>query len=282
MSNASSATRTLLMHLTEGVELPDGLGPLLEDEAVAAGTLRGHGILVDASIRVYSPLAGGMGTTRTLAGESQLVILDGTIGMSGGRPTAELRAVLSRETEMGVETFAGALVAGRVVQGEIFVLALDDVAIALDAPIQPRRERASVDVPSSTPRPSSFERAPAERAPVERAPERAPVERAPSPWADAAKASAPAVQANPKSPPRPPTGRAVVEEEGDGPFPDHGDHVDHFAFGACEVLKGDGDRIHVRVGKDGRIREIALEMLKMTLTSAPDARPRRFRLERKL
>ena len=68
----------------------------------------------------------------------------------------------------------------------------------------------------------------------------------------------------------------------DGPFPDHGDLVDHFAFGSCEVLKGDGDRIHVKVGKDGRIREIALEMLKVTLKSEPDERPRRFRLERKL
>ena len=260
-SSESKQARTLLMRVGEGTELPDGLSPLLEDEAVAAGVLRGHGVLADASIRVYSPLAGGMGTTRTLAGESQLVVLDGTIGMAGGHPTAALRAVLARETEMGVETFAGTLVAGRVITCELVVLALDDVAVALDEAPKPA-------APS----------APAMTAPA-RAPERPP-ERTPSPWAEAVRASTPQGPApGPKAPPRAP---ARPVDTDDGPFPDHGDLVDHFAFGSCEVLKGDGDRIHVKVGKDGRIREIALEMLKVTLKSEPDERPRRFRLERKL
>ena len=30
------------------------------------------------------------------------------------------------------------------------------------------------------------------------------------------------------------------------------------------MLRSDGDRLHLRVGKDGRIREIALEMLRVT------------------
>lgn len=262
-SSESKQARTLLMRVGEGTELPDGLSPLLEDEAVAAGVLRGHGVLADASIRVYSPLAGGMGTTRTLAGESQLVILDGTVGMAGGHPTAELRAVLARETEMGVETFAGTLVAGRVVSFDLVIQALDDVAVALDH-VPPPKPSA----PTTSPSP-----------PPARVTEKAP-ERTPSPWAEAVRASTPQGPApGPKAPPRAPM-RAAADD--DGPFPDHGDLVDHFAFGSCEVLKGDGDRIHVKVGKDGRIREIALEMLKVTLKSEPDERPRRFRLERKL
>jgi hypothetical protein len=64
--------------------------------------------------------------------------------------------------------------------------------------------------------------------------------------------------------------------------PEAGDSVDHFAFGRADVLRSDGDRLHLKVHKDGRIREIALEMLKVTaMPDAEDGR-RRFRLERRL
>ena len=75
--------------------------------------------------------------------------------------------------------------------------------------------------------------------------------------------------------------RPPVVEAPDVPFPDTGDVVEHFAFGTCDVLKTDGDRIHLRVHRDQRIKEIAPEMLRVVpldLTSSP----RRFRLERKL
>ena len=65
-------------------------------------------------------------------------------------------------------------------------------------------------------------------------------------------------------------------------MPEPGDRVQHFAFGSAEVLRSDGDRLHLRVGKDGRIREIALEMLKVTLLGDPNVRPRQFKLDRKL
>ena len=58
---------------------------------------------------------------------------------------------------------------------------------------------------------------------------------------------------------------AVSSNDADQVFPEPGDEVQHFAFGKCEVLRSDGDRLHLKVGKDGRIREIALEMLKVTL-----------------
>jgi hypothetical protein len=63
-------------------------------------------------------------------------------------------------------------------------------------------------------------------------------------------------------------------------MPQAGDLAEHFAFGACEVLKSDGDRLHVRM-KDGRIREIALEMLKVTALP-PDGETQRYRLSRKM
>ena len=85
------------------------------------------------------------------------------------------------------------------------------------------------------------------------------------------------------SDPRPEPARItrVRATEEDTLFPEAGDMVEHFAFGNGEVLKSDGDRLHIRVGKEGKIREIALEMLKVTpLESEGDKR--RFRLERRL
>lgn len=64
--------------------------------------------------------------------------------------------------------------------------------------------------------------------------------------------------------------------------PDPGDRVEHFAFGTCEVIKSDGDRLHLRLGKDGRIKEIALEMLKVTELPADGEPGRKFKLERRL
>ncbi|MDP9152288.1 MAG: hypothetical protein M3O36_20375, partial [Myxococcota bacterium] len=70
--------------------------------------------------------------------------------------------------------------------------------------------------------------------------------------------------------------------EADEPMPETGDLVDHFAFGLCQVLKTDGDRIHLRVGKEGRVREIAMEMLRVSrLPDSPDG-VHRFKLERRM
>jgi hypothetical protein len=92
-----------------------------------------------------------------------------------------------------------------------------------------------------------------------------------------AKGSAPSLsQAIPSRPVKP---QSAAEE---AVVPDAGDRVEHFAFGSCEVLKSDGDRLHLRLGKDGRIKEIALEMLKVTELPGDDAPGRRFKLERRL
>ncbi len=66
-------------------------------------------------------------------------------------------------------------------------------------------------------------------------------------------------------------------------YPEQGDAVEHFAFGRCEVVKSDGDRLHIRLGKDGRIKEISTDMLKITeLEPEPGSTTKRFKLDRKL
>ena len=65
-------------------------------------------------------------------------------------------------------------------------------------------------------------------------------------------------------------------------YPELGDTVTHFHFGDCTVVGSDGDRIKLRQdGKDGRVREVALTMLKIgPPTTAADGR-RHFMLLRK-
>ena len=74
--------------------------------------------------------------------------------------------------------------------------------------------------------------------------------------------------------------RANKEEQMDA-YPEIGDAVTHFHFGDCTVISSDGDRIRLRQDKDGRVREVALAMLKITEpTTLADGR-RHFVLGRK-
>ncbi|MBX3264832.1 MAG: hypothetical protein KF782_34490, partial [Labilithrix sp.] len=132
--------------------------------------------------------------------------------------------------------------------------------------------------------------APAPPAPAPASPPPAPA-LAPAPAPAPALAPAPAPAPVPKPSPTfsAPTAlplrpvRPPEPEEEEQIVPEAGDVVEHFAFGRCEVIKSDGDRLHLRLGKDGRIKEIALEMLKVTpLPPAPDATGNHFKLDRKL
>jgi predicted DNA-binding protein with PD1-like motif len=249
----STSTRAILAHLPEGASLLEALVELLRSEGVATGAVRGHGVLRDATLRVFAPALGAMGLPRKLGGTSQAVVLDGSVGMHEGSPAVRLRAVLSRETETGVETVAGELSYARVVAVELLVTSLDDVAVPLALAASEETKEAP-----------------------------------PAAWSDAVRASpgsdprlstknAPGpVRTMPLRPPTKNTGSDAAI------FPEAGDAVEHFAFGTCDVIKSDGDRLHLRVHKDQRIKEIALEMLRVHLLSEPDERPRRFKLERKL
>jgi hypothetical protein len=64
-------------------------------------------------------------------------------------------------------------------------------------------------------------------------------------------------------------------------IPEPGDLAEHFAFGRCEIVKSDGDRLHVRLAKDQRIKEIVLEMLRVTELPSVDGK-RFFKLDRRM
>jgi predicted DNA-binding protein with PD1-like motif len=269
-AHASEKGRTIVFRGSPGEVLPDALVKALEDEAVACGWMRASGVLEDVELRAFRADLAELGASRRIEGSVHVVALEGSVGLASGSPSVGLRAVVARETDRGLETLAGEIVSARIVALEAIVTALDDVALprAFDA-------RAGVWLLGES------------GAPVQ-APARAPAAAAPkvdSAWGAAIAASdtseqrraAPAAPA-PLIPPRPV--RASHDDE-ETVFPEAGDVVDHFAFGRCDVLKSDGDRLHLKVHKDGRIKEIALEMLKVTTLPDEDGK-RRFKLERRM
>ena len=89
----------------------------------------------------------------------------------------------------------------------------------------------------------------------------------PATWATAAAASA--------------ARTARDDERADDPVPEAGDWVQHFAFGLCEVLTSEGDRLRIRdVEGARRVREVALTMLRVTGPTESDGK-RLFHLVRR-
>jgi hypothetical protein len=64
-------------------------------------------------------------------------------------------------------------------------------------------------------------------------------------------------------------------------YPEVGDHVMHFHFGECTVVSSDGDRIRLQQDRDGRVREVALAMLKIDPPTVLAGGKRHFKLGRK-
>jgi hypothetical protein len=179
--------------------------------------------------RIRTLKGGEYGEQRVLTGSWLIVQGDG----ERREHSLMMRAVLSREADMGHQVVAGEL--------------LDAIALEAEVTIE------NGEAPAA------------------------------SPWAAAATQSArsseptlpePSKTALPQKPAR------AQQTDSDSPYPDAGDQVEHFAFGPCEVVKSDGERLHLRVQKDGRIREIALEMLRATRLSSDGTRST-YKLERK-
>jgi predicted DNA-binding protein with PD1-like motif len=276
-SFTTEKARHLVLRAAPGETLPDALVSTLRDEVVTCGWVRASGVLSEVELRAYSPAIGGPGATRRIAGPLQLLTLEGSVGLSRGDISVGMRAVLTREGELGVEAIAGEIVSARVHALEVHVTALDEMA--LERALDPSSGVWMLGEPGATP-------AAARPAPAARPAAPAPAS-PPAAWAEAIGASAerpqaarPAVSTPQAAPLVPPKPKPPAFDEG-GPFPEAGDFVEHFAFGPCDVLKSDGDRLHVRMHKDGRIKEIALAMLKVTPLEHPEGK-RAYKLERRL
>jgi predicted DNA-binding protein with PD1-like motif len=260
--------RHLVLRASAGEALPGALVAVLRDEAVACGWMRASGVLRDVELRAYDPQIGGLGGARRISGPVQVLSLEGSIGLAGGDPSVALRALLARETDRGLETLAGEIASATVVAFEALVTALDDLTL-----VRAVDEGAGLwmlEPPEGIVREAPPRAAPAWSGAVE-ASTRAERPR-PSP-AQTPTTSEAAVM--PVKPARPPVDLDVV-------YPEPGDVVEHFAFGPADVVKSDGDRLHLKIHKDSRVREIALEMLRVSRLGDTDDGKRRFRLERRM
>ncbi|MEO8798226.1 MAG: DUF296 domain-containing protein [Polyangiaceae bacterium] len=282
-STISSSSRHLVIRLEEGESLPDALLQTFRDNEVATGWLRATGIVTEAEIKAFRSDHAAYGPTRRIAGPVHVLSLEGSIGVSRGDLSVGLRAVLARETEAGLETIAGELVGARVVALEAFVTSLDDVTVARVLDDRTATWLFDPAPGASSPLSTSLSSKPT-RPEVERVREREAPPEPPAAWAQAVAASSPDKPREPEParaqiPQRPQKAQVAYEEM---VFPEAGDVVEHFAFGRCDVLKSDGDRLHLKVGKDGRVREIALEMLRVTPLESNEESRKRFKLDRKL
>jgi predicted DNA-binding protein with PD1-like motif len=272
--------RQVVLRAGESDALPDDVVRVLADQGVNCGWIRANGVLADVEMRVFDASIGGLAEARRIAGPVQALSIEGSVGLERGEPSMGLHAVLARETDRGMEVLAGEIVSARIVALEAFVTAFEDLSIgrALDP-------RAKVvlfgDAADARYKPDDDRPAPAAAAPA------AASAAAPSAWSDAIAASA--EKDDPRAPARGGLGGAMPArpvrpqrpDDESATSPEAGDIVEHFAFGRSEVLKSDGERLHLKVGKDGRIREIALEMLKVSPLES-NGPHRRFRLDRKM
>jgi predicted DNA-binding protein with PD1-like motif len=278
---AIEKARHFVLRAGSGDVIPDDLTRVLSEQAVTCGWLRASGVLLEVELRVFDGALGSLAETRRIAGPVQALSIEGSLGLERGEPSVGLRAVLARETDRGMEVLAGEIVSARVVALEAFVTAFEDLSIgrAIDANASvmlfgdpsDARYRPDAGEPEHTPAPVA--------------------KQAPSAWTEVIAASAegaadarrPAVRAGSLGGaiPQRPAGRQTSGADDGAQMPEAGDAVEHFAFGRADVLKSDGDRLHLKVDKDGRIREIALEMLKVTPLES-NGPHRRFKLDRKL
>jgi predicted DNA-binding protein with PD1-like motif len=185
---------------------------------------------------------------RKLDGEVQAISIEGSVSL-GDDVQVKLRGVLARETDAGLQTLGGEILSADVVRLELFVIAVDEA----EEPAtwqEAARAVAAAPPPPPEPRPA------------------APPQQPQQPQASLQAVIPPRIVSRPN-------------EYDHGPTPEAGDVVDHFAFGRCEVLKSDGDRLHLRMQKDQRIKEIALEMLKITPLPDEDGK-RRYKLDRRI
>ena len=250
----SERARHLVLQVSEGETIPDCLTPALSTEGVTCGWMRGSGVLADVELRAFDPVIGSLGAARNIEGPLQALLLEGSIGLSNGELQVSLRALLARESDFGLQMLSGEIERARAVSLEMFVTALDGLSL----------QRTAVDAAGGKTWQGALE------ASSQAEPDRPSMPRSAHAQASRLGAAIPA---------RPPPRRAA---DVDTPYPEAGDAVDHFAFGRCDVVKSDGDRLHLKVHKDGRVREIALNMLRVSREADGDDGRRRFKLERRM
>jgi len=250
----SRRIRHLIVQLERGEELPGALLRALDEVEARAAWITGVGALESAELVLVDAKSRGYGAVRRVDTPCDVVSFAGSMARHEGAGSLRISATLARETDLGLEVYAGQLVWARAFSLELHVVAFDDVSLVRAA--DDRTGLARLTSPAGGAAPVV---APAQ--PLGAA--------APLPPADA--------HAGPPMPIRPMRPQEDVEF-----YPEPGDMVTHFHFGECVIISSDGERIRLRQDRDGRVREVALTMLRIEPPTTDEATGRRhFKLARK-
>jgi len=283
----SKRVRHLVLHVERGEELPVALIRALHDVEARAAMIRGAGIA--EAIEIASIDQHGRSTIHRLDTPSVVVSLSGNVAVEDGATNVHLYVTLARQTELGHQTISGHVRWARASALDLHVTVFDDLVL----------ERLTDDFgfsaalhassrASGTPAKMVLEEAPREvvvtapvvqAKPVVKEPEAKPHVKEPE---VKPLVREPEVELKPGPALTPPTRLAKPQDDSREIYPDVNDMVTHFSFGECEVIGSDGERIRLRQIKDGRVREVALEMLKIEGPSVdPGTNKRLFHLSRK-
>ena len=253
--------------------LPSGSDIVGELEQRLAGGAGPH--LVDGFGELRNPVL----WPRTEGGDRTEIQLDGVwdlVSLRGAGESATsitLVALLCRQSESGPETRGGVLAGGAVVSATIRLGSGTDATHSQppprSQPVSALQAPAPV-VPTPTPRP-------AEAAPPIALPAAPPPAPAAAPSSPSTTPTAPPVFGSSGTLPKRPTAVTTVEEV----YPEEGDMVTHFAFGRCAVVSSDGERLRLQQERDGRVREVAVSMLRLKPPTVGEDGKRHWELGRK-
>lgn len=262
----SRRARHLIVRVDRGEEVPGALLRALDEIEARSAWIEGTGSLEAAEIAVVDQAARAHTTARRLEGPCDVVTLTGSVAQQAGVSSVRLWVTLARESDLGLQLAAGELIWARAYALELRVTAFDDVVLAR---VPDDRTGLALLVPQTggaLTDPSNF------------APRAAAPEPTFSPSTSTSAAASPSPAAASPGPPQ----RLARQQQAEESYPEIGDLVSHFHFGECEVIGSDGERIRLRQERDGRVREVALTMLKIEApTTDPATGKRHFRLARK-
>jgi hypothetical protein len=233
-------------------------------------------VLRDVEVRAYDAHARAREAGRTIEGPVEALVLEGAFGLTRGSLAVSTRAVLAMRDSFGERVTAGSVEGARIDGGEVLVTGFPgtDIVRTLrgDAGVWLFQLEAEAAVSPGVARARERERDDEPRAARPAAP---PV---PSAWAALADASDAVTTAPPRDarlPKASPPGRTAPHAGGDDDeaFVEQGAVVEHFSFGEGDVLKSDGERVHVRFERDGRIREFSLAVLTVTPAGTRRGKP---------
>jgi predicted DNA-binding protein with PD1-like motif len=268
-----------LVLLEKGDRWPESLIEAIEKAGLTSGTFRGSAVLREVEVRTFDSAAAQREGGRTLEGPVEATTLEGAFGLTRGTLALTTRAVLALRDSFGERIAAGAVESARVDGGEVLVsgFAGTDLVRTMRSDAGVWLFQLEAELAGTAPRLAAREDEPRAAPPQARANFAAS-----SAWAALADASdavssAPAPSHTPMRP-----GVAKTTQPGrlpnasasdDEPLVEQGAVVDHFTFGEGDVLKSDGERVHVRFDRDGRIREFSLAVLKVSAAGTRRGKP---------